>query len=97
MLHCRTGSIYNLPLSLTQSFLAVAQGQLLELRAQSASGLRSCPTVSSFLMRDPQEFLQQCSQAPLTEVLVLKYILHQPNHFLWLEIRFPPIGSKWGL
>lgn len=33
----------------------------------------------------------------MTRVLFLKYILHQPNHFLWQEIRFPPIGSKWAL
>lgn len=45
--------------------------------------------------RDLQVFLQQPSPAPLIEVLILKYILHQPNHFLWQEIRFPPIGSKW--
>ena len=41
-----SGSLRALPLSLTQSFLSMAQDQLLGLRAQSASGLRSCEGVT---------------------------------------------------
>lgn len=62
----------------------VAQDQLLGSDSLRSLAFASAPSVTEisshtpgFLRRDlPKVFLQQLPPAPLTEVLILKYILH---------------------